>query len=93
MFSESKYKTWADENGLPFVNMNSQLKRIFYKLQNNIQWYETSNYPISFLEFALSAQTPSYLAGAFMYNYEQPLSYSTLATRQSQATYWYNNLI
>ena len=41
----------------------------------------------------INNKSASYLAGAFIYNYESPGSYSTLATRQSQATYWYNNLI
>ena len=89
----SKFINWANENGLDYLDIDSQLKRILYEVENKIQWYSTSNYPMSFSSFTQSTQTPSYLAAAFIYNYERPASYSTLSARQSQATYWYNNLI
>lgn len=89
----SKFINWANENGLNHLNIDSQLMRILYEVENKIQWYSTSNYPMSFVNFTQSTQSPSYLAAAFIYNYERPASYSTLSTRQSQANYWYNNLV
>ena len=89
----SKFINWANENGLYYLNIDSQLMRILYEVENKIQWYSTSNYPMSFANFTQSTQSPSYLAAAFIYNYERPASYSTLSVRQSQANYWYNNLV
>lgn len=89
----SKYIDWANERGLDYMDIDSQLKRILYELSNGGQWYSTSNYPLSFASFAQSTATPEYLAAAFIYNYERPANYSTLSTRQTQARYWYNNLI
>jgi len=89
----SKFINWANENGLYYLNIDSQLMRILYEVENQIQWYSTSNYPMSFANFTQSTQSPSYLAAAFIYNYERPASYSTLSVRQSQANYWYNNLV
>ena len=89
----SKFINWANENGLYYLNINSQLMRILYEVENKIQWYSTSNYPMSFANFTQSTLSPSYLAAAFIYNYERPASYSTLSDRQSQANYWYNNLV
>ena len=89
----SKFINWANENGLNYLNIDSQLMRILYEVENKIQWYSTSNYAMSFTNFTQSTQSPSYLAAAFIYNYERPASYSTVSTRQSQANYWYNNLV
>lgn len=89
----SKFINWANGNGLYYLNIDSQLMRILYEVENKIQWYSTSNYPMSFANFTQSTQSPSYLAAAFIYNYERPASYSTLSVRQSQANYWYNNLV
>lgn len=89
----SNFINWANENGLHYLNIDSQLMRILYEVENKIQWYSTSNYPMSFANFTKSTKSPSYLAAAFVYNYERPRSYSTLSTRQAQADYWYNNLI
>ena len=89
----SKYIDWANRNCLYYLNIDSQLQRLLYEVNNGGQWYATSNYNMTFTQFTKSTKSVSYLAGAFIYNYERPGSYSTLATRQSQATYWYNNLI
>lgn len=89
----SKFIDWANEKKLFYFNINTQLMRLFYEIKNEIQWSNTSKYPLSFSKFIKSTQTPSYLAAAFMYNYVQPQSYSHLSTCQEQATYWYNNLI
>ena len=88
----SKYINWANANGYYYLNINSQLCRLIYEVNNNIQWISTSSYPLSFASFTTSNSSISYLTAAFMYNYERPGSYSTLSQRQSQAQYWYDNL-
>lgn len=88
----SKYINWANANGYYYLNINSQLCRLIYEVNNNIQWISTSGYPLSFASFTTSNSSINYLTAAFMHNYERPGSYSTLSQRQSQAQYWYNNL-
>jgi hypothetical protein len=68
----SKYIDWANANGLPWDNGDSQLSRIDYEQQNGIQWISTSSYPLSFNEFTTSSQDVNYLTAAFMYDYERP---------------------
>lgn len=85
-----KYIDWANNNGLDYLNIDSQLYRILYEVERGEQWISTQRYPLSFKNFTKSNETPSYLTAAFMYNYERPGSYSTLSTRQAQANYWYN---
>ena len=88
----SKLINWANQHCLNYLSIDCQLNRILYEVENGIQWYQTSSYPISFSAFTQSTQSVNYLAAAFLYNYERPASYSTLSTRQTQANYWYNNL-
>ena len=87
-----KFISWAKENGLNYLGIDSQLMRLLYEVEHEIQWYSTPNYPISFSNFTKSTQSPSYLAAAFIYNYKRPENFSILPTLQSQANYWYNNL-
>ena len=48
---------------------------------------------LSFSEFKVSTQTPEYLAGAWVYNYERPADPSaTIAGRREAARYWYQVL-
>ena len=72
----SKYINWANANGYYYLNINSQLCRLIYEVNNNIQWISTSSYPLSFASFTTSNSSISYLTAAFMYNYERPGSYS-----------------
>jgi len=51
-------------------------------------YYATSSYNLSFAQFKTSGSSPSYLAAAFLYNYERPASYSSLGTRETYATNW-----
>ena len=87
----SKYIDWANSHGLAINQIDSQLKRIIYEVENKVQWYGTSQYPMTFSEFATSTNTAYNLACAFLYNYERPASPSP-KTRGDQATYWYNTL-
>lgn len=51
------------------------------------QWYETSSYPISWLDWSHSTQDPGYLAMAFEYNYERPAAHHP--ERAEYARQWY----
>jgi surface antigen len=87
----TKYFSWADSNGLERSHMDSQLKRILWELENGEQYYSTSSYPESFSEFTKSTKDVTYLASAFLHNYERA-GVSAELERQQNAQYWYNNL-
>lgn len=79
----SKYWDWAEGQGLSPRLGDSQLARIDYEIENNIQWianrhalgygYE-DKYDISFAAFRANAEgyTIDQLTEAFMWNYEAP---------------------
>ena len=98
----SKYTGWCASNGYSDPSeMDSNIARIIYEVDNNQQYYKTPNYPETFREFTQSTSDPYYLACAFAWNYER--SYVVLygseaeqeALRQKRggsAEYWYNYL-
>ena len=53
--------------------------------------HRSSCYPESFSEFTKSTKSVTYLASAFLHNYERA-GVSAETERQENATYWYNNL-
>ena len=61
-----------------YDTISSQMKVIEYEQKNNIQYYKTTNYPISFLEFITNSQNKSieFLTASFLKNYERPLNQS-----------------
>ena len=68
----TKYTEWATSEGYSDPSeMDSNLARIIYELENHIQYSATSGYPESFSEFSKSTKTPYYLACAFAWNYER----------------------
>ena len=87
----SKYIDWCTENGLDPEHMDSALKRIEYELENGIQYYATDTYPLSFSEYKTSNKSPSYLAWAFIYNYERPAN-KNQPHRAESAEAWYTFL-
>lgn len=87
----SKYFSWCDERGLSYSSMDSNLKRILWELENNEQYYATDNYPETFEEFTKSTKSVTYLASAFLMNYERA-GVAAETERQENANYWYNNL-
>jgi N-acetylmuramoyl-L-alanine amidase len=87
----TKYLDWASARSLPYKEMDSNLKRILYEVENGLQWYATSSYPLSFVEFTQSTESPEYLAQAFIRNYERPAN-QTQPLRSTQAKYWWDNL-
>lgn len=79
----SKYWNWAVSQGLDPYSGNSQLSRIDYEVENNIQWIADghrrrygleSKYDISFEQFRTNSEgyTVQQLTEAFMWNYEGP---------------------
>jgi hypothetical protein len=87
----SKYTNWADSNGYSWGDINGQLQRLEYELANGLQWISTSSYPMSFAEFKVSTETPTYLAAAFITNYERPAD-PVQPARGTQAEYWFSFL-
>lgn len=91
----SKYINWCEEQGYSDPSeMDNNLARIIYELENGGQWYATSSYNLTFEEFTQSTESPSYLAGAFVLNYERPADQSeeVQAYRGSLASAWYEFL-
>lgn len=70
----SKYWDWAVSNGLEPRAGESQLARIDYEVESLIQWYATTDYPLSFKMFRENSGGWSieYLTEAFTWNYERP---------------------
>lgn len=87
----TKYLSWCSENELDPASMSSALSRIEYERANGLQWISTEDYPLSFDEFKVSTASPSYLAQAFLRNYERPADQDQPA-RSTQAEKWYTYL-
>lgn len=88
----SKYIDWAVANGYSITDINGQCQRIIYELENGLQYYPTSQYPMTFREFSVSTQSPEYLAQVFLVNYERPLN-PNQPQRSTQARYWFDLLV
>lgn len=87
----TKYLNWCSENGYTPSLLSTALRRLEYELDNNLQYYSTDAYPLSFSEFKTSTLAPSYLAMAFLNNYERPAEPNQPA-RGVQADAWYTYL-
>ena len=68
----SKYWNWAESKGLNPRDGDSQLDRIDYEVEQNIQWIPTPNYPETYAQFRASTKSMDYLVPAFTWNYERP---------------------
>lgn len=75
-----------------YTNGYYQLNRILWEVVNGGQWYNTSSYPLSFSAFTTSTLSVTYLAGAWLLNYERPVDQSAAeqARRGAKAEYWYD---
>lgn len=88
----TKYMEWAAANGYTdYTDIDGQIARILWELENGEQFYSTTTYPITFAEFSASTRSAEYLAGAFLYNYERPEEYN-IEPRQTAAKYWFTYL-
>lgn len=80
------YSEWAGAGWQD--NGQKEMERIIYELENHLQWISTNTYPMTFREFSQSTLSPSYLAQAFLFNYERP-TVKPQPARSKQAEYWY----
>lgn len=87
----TKYKNWADQRGIDYKDMNSQLARIEYEVENNLQWFGGMSDTMTFAQFTQSKASPEYLAKVFIKTYEHPAD-SDQPIRGTQARYWWDNL-
>ena len=87
----TKYRNWCSGMGIEPAHMDSALMRIEYELENKLQYYKTSAYPLTFAEFKVSDKDPYYLGMAFLRNYERP-AVSNQPKRGQQAEEWYTYL-
>ena len=88
----SKYIEWCVYNDLSDPSqIDHNLARIIYEVENNLQWIRTNLYSISFSEFTKSTENVGYLARAFLLNYERPADQSATvqAYRSELAENWY----
>jgi hypothetical protein len=96
----TKYTDWASANALPWDDGNSQLARINYEVDNNIQWFNNPNTPefdsVSFADFRSGAgMDVDTLTKCFMAKYEHPnwtAGMNSLADRQAYARSYYDSL-
>lgn len=87
----TNFTDWADSLGYSWYDIDKQLERINYEIDNSIQFYPTSTYPMTFAEFKASTDSVETLAQVFLYNYERPASLDQ-PWRSTQARYWFDNL-
>ncbi len=84
----TKYIDWADQRGLEWGHMDSQLDRIQYEIDHGLQWYHPT---MSFYDFTQSELSPYELALLFVKHYERPANpYQVKRGLQAQA--WYTVL-
>lgn len=98
----TKYTDWCTSEGRTDPSeMDNNIERIIYEVENNIQYYSTADYPESFVEFTQSTASPYYLACAFAWNYERSwvVLYGTEEEKENlrqlrgeNANYWYTYL-
>lgn len=100
----SKYRNWvvSGDNGqygdgyLPDLwgtwqnNGYLESERIAFERKEELQWQATSKYNFDFHTFTAMEEEPSYMADAFLTDYERPADPdATRAERQAWAEYWY----
>ncbi len=88
----TKLIDWCNGKGVDYRDIDSQLGRILWEMDEGVQYYATDNYPESFYEFSRSEKSAAYLAAAFLFNYERPADPKP-EERGSQAEYWYDYLL
>ncbi|CDM69261.1 Hypothetical protein CM240_2104 [Clostridium bornimense] len=88
---KSKLTSWAKEKSLNYKTVDTQCRRIQWELENNKQYIKTSDYPLTFKAFTQSTKSPTYLAKAFLANYERPANYNQ-PKRWAYAEKWYDTL-
>lgn len=73
----TKYTNWCIEQGFSDPSeMDNNISRIIYEVENNEQWIATSTYNFSFKDFSTSDLSVTELAKAFLLCYERPADQS-----------------
>lgn len=85
----TKYIDWCSENGLIYFEIDSNLERILYEVENNLQWIHPT---MKFREFTISNKSPYDLAMLFLKHYERPKE-PNQPVRGNQANYWFSTLV
>ena len=95
----TKYIDWCRNTGRNDPSeMDNNIERIIYEVENNVQYIKTPDYSESFSAFTQSTKSPYYLACAFAWNYERSyvVLYGTEAEQEAlrqkrggSADYWY----
>lgn len=85
-----KYINWAISQGLEYESGYSQMARIVYEQQNDLQWSLDNFLHMTWAEFIVSEESPEDLARVFLWAYEIPAD-PDVEQRQEQARYWYEN--
>lgn len=98
----TKYTEWCTAQGFSDPStMDAALARLSYELERGLQYASTTDYPLTFQEFAKSTAAPYYLACAFAWNYERSwvVLYGTEAEKEQlrqirggDAEKWYTYL-
>lgn len=91
----TKYFDWCEENNLSPTDIDANLQRILYEVENRVQWIATAAHDMTFQEFTQSTAAVETLAKAFLLNYERPgdQSESVQEYRADLARYWYDYLM
>ena len=91
----TNYTDWCLGQGFNDPSeMDANLSRILYEVENGLQWIPTNSYNFSFADFTASSESVSNLAKAFLLNYERPKDQSDEVQnyRSSLAEAWYTYL-
>ena len=89
----TNYTNWATANGYEIDDGYGQLEWLVTQTVPTSQWIPTSAYPETFEQFKKSTKKPTYLADAFLKNFERPKNQNQ-PERGQNAEYWlkwYNN--
>lgn len=79
---------FSDKTG----NINDGNAQIIF-VDEHADYYAVDAYPLKYEEFKKSTESPSYLAGAWLYNYERPADpFGSIKIRQSNAEKWWEIL-
>ena len=85
----TNFTDWADSKGYEWTDGTAQLLWIDEETSSFGQWIPTTDYNFSFETFKTSSESPSYLASAFLKNFERA-GVEVEEARRTQAEKWYS---
>lgn len=90
----TKFFEWCAANNRSTTDIDANIDRIIYEVENGLQWIATAAHDITFREFTKSTGDVGTLAKAFLLNYERPAdqSESVQEYRAELARDWYEYL-